>query len=157
MSKSARRLAGPHALAISIAAMGLLLWVAAGTASAQTNPPASGDWYVATNTAISGQTVTVSGDVTIPNGVTLDLTNVDLRIDSPSPGAYGVYVQAGGTLNVQGGVIQPLSPTNTYRFEIHGAAYIEGAQIQYMWGSNKTEEFGVQIYKSGQTQSSFRA
>lgn len=126
----------------------LLLLLATGPAAGQTNPPSSGDWYVATSTTLSSQTVTVSGNIVVPNGVTLDLTNVDLRIDSPTPGAYGLTVQQGGTLNVQGGVIQAAPLAESYRFEIYGSADINAAQIQHMWGSNQTVTFGVQIYSS---------
>lgn len=145
MAKGRRRRA---AALLLLALAALLLLMAAGSAVGQTNPPSSGDWYVATSTTLSSQTVTVSGNIVIPNGVTLDLTNVDLRIDSPAPGAYAITVQPGGTLNVQGGVIQAAPLSENYRFEIYGSANINAGQIQHMWGSDKNLTFGVQIYSS---------
>ncbi len=140
-----------RAALVLLGAAFVLALAAAGTASGQTPPPANGDWYVATSTTLSGQSVTVNGNVIVPAGVVLDLNSVNLQVASTAPGLFGITVLPGGTLNVQGGILQPASPANTFRFEIHGAATIDGAQIQYMWGSNQTRAFGVQIYSSNVT------
>jgi len=153
MTSRPRRSAGPRAAApaLVLAAAAFFLWAGTGPAAAAVPPPPTGDWYVGSDTAVSGGTYNIVGNVTVPNGVVLDLANVDLRIDSPYPGAYGITVQPGGTLNVQGGVIQAAAAAATYRFEIHGAATIDGALIQHMWGSNQTLVYGVQIYSSNVT------
>jgi hypothetical protein len=135
----------------------MLLGVAAGVlsmgwvVSAQTDPPYSGDWVIADQTSLSGQALLVTGNVIVTRGGSLNLTNVDLRMDSTMPGEFGVIVQAGGRLSIKGGSVSSVSALNTYRFEIYGPTTIDGATVQNMWGSPKGDRFGIQIYDGNTT------
>lgn len=122
-----------------------------GKAAAQTDPPVSGDWVIADSTTINSQTVSIVGNVIIDNGGTLTLSTANLRISSAYPGEFALFVRVGGTLSVTGGTIAAVNPVNTYRFEIHGAATIDGALVQDMWGSITLDKFGIQIYNGNTT------
>ncbi len=132
-----------------LAAIALLM---PGHASAQTNPPAAGDWVIADQTTVASQAVTVTGNVIVENGGSLTPTSVALRIASTYPGEFALYVKNGGTLAVSSGSIQALAASNTYRFEIHGVASLNNVQpVEHMWGSLTQDKFGIQIYNGNTT------
>jgi len=85
----------------------LLLLVASavlllGPATAQTDPPVTGDWTVADITIVENQTVRLRGNLTVSNGGNLVLRNVVLQVYSgPVEGTNGITVRAGGTLVIE--------------------------------------------------------
>ncbi len=74
------------------------------TASAQTPPPASGDWVITDSTTFNNQQVTFNGDDILINGNGhLSLTNVNLRFTGV--GAHEVRVSTNARLSVSGGTM----------------------------------------------------
>lgn len=145
--------AGPALVVFSgfllLAAIALLL---PGHAAAQTNPPVSGDWIVADQTVMNGGTISVSGNLIVTSTGSLTLNGVSLRMGSTFPGEFAIQVANGGYLAVSGGSITAVSPTNTYRFELMGAADLDNVQpIRDMWGSQTQDKFGIQVYNGNFT------
>lgn len=93
----------PLVIAVSL----LLLLIASavlllGPATAQTDPPTSGDWTVADATIVENQTVRLKGNLTVSNGGNLLLRNVTLQVYSgPIEGTNGITVEANGTLRIE--------------------------------------------------------
>jgi len=78
-----------------------LALVALQPADAQTDPPATGDWVVGDSTTVFNTTVHLRGDLIVANGGHLTLRNVTLRVYSTSTATRGIFVQRGGTLNLE--------------------------------------------------------
>lgn len=88
-----------------LALLGLLaLCASAAIASAQTDPPGSGDWVVNDNTAVSSKTVTLTGNVIVSGGGGhLQLTDVNIRFTGT--GVHTFVVTSSGRLTMTGGSI----------------------------------------------------
>jgi PKD repeat protein len=98
----------------------------ASEAMAQTPPPATGDWDISDTTVLSDQQITVQGNVNVLRGGSLSLTNVDLRIDLPSDGAYNIEVASGGTMTLDRVTIDSADGSSVFNFTILGTATIGG-------------------------------
>lgn len=61
----------------------------------------SGDTEISTDITVSGDIVTLTGNLTITGSLTLN--GAELRMDAPYQGAYGIYVENGGTFKVLAG------------------------------------------------------
>jgi parallel beta-helix repeat protein len=83
-----------------LAVLGALLLIG-GSAMAQTDPPATGDWTVSDTTVVINRTVDLHGNLTVTSGGDLTLTNVTLRVHSSAANANGILVEAGGTLHLE--------------------------------------------------------
>jgi len=93
---------GPHLL-LPICAVLLALMALAIVASAQTNPPASGDWIINDDTTITNRAVLVRGSVNVNGGGRLTLDNVALTIQPTYDGSNGLTVNSNGRLTMSGG------------------------------------------------------
>ena len=92
-------------------------------ASAQTPPPATGEWVVDDHTDWSGN-VTLYGALKItPNG-SLSLSNAGLVFDCPSRAAFGITVQSGGRLNATGCAFSAINASLPYTFLIQKDAVV---------------------------------
>lgn len=126
--------------------LGAVALLAEKPASAQTDPPGSGDWVIGDSTTISSTPVTLTGNLVVLNGGSLTLNNVALRITSSIPGEFGIYVRPGASLTVSGGSIGATSSLSGYRFEIYGPTTIDRAIVRNTWGSVSQDRFGIQIF-----------
>ena len=118
-------------LSSAISVLVLALW-AAGTLAV--DPPASGDWVVDDNTMLSDMDITVSGNVTVVSGGVLDLKHSTLSLDMPTSGAYHVEVKAGGTLVLDGVVLDSADGVGLYNMTITGSAMILRSEIRRLNG-----------------------
>ena len=94
-----------HALLVVLAsaAAAIALAVLAGASSAQTDPPASGDWTVGDTTLVKDTTVALDGNLLVTSTGRLTLENVTLLISEASNGEHGIEVASGGTLTIKDG------------------------------------------------------
>ena len=77
----------------------LALTALSAVASAQTDPPSSGDWVVSDSTLVEDRTVDLRGDLTVTGTGELTLRNVTLRVHSvSSTDVRGILVLSGGKL-----------------------------------------------------------
>ena len=76
-----RAMVVPHARVclVILGFLALALGALATIAAAQTPPPASGDWVVADDTVLAGQSIVVRGGLTVASTGRLTLTDVDLE------------------------------------------------------------------------------
>ncbi len=144
-------------LTIALLAVALFMVLLLGSsASAQTNPPGTGDWDIYDSTSISNQRVTITGSVRVNDGGSLTLSNVDLVINGATSGAERISVRGGGTLKMTGGSISAPSATRHYRFEILDRATVtmDAVTVKNMWQSGErysgspptSMRGGMQIY-----------
>jgi hypothetical protein len=117
----------------------LTVFLLGSSATAQTNPPGSGDWDIYDTTTISGQRVTITGSVRVYNGGSLTLTNVDLIINGASSGAERISIRTSGTFKMTGGSISASSSSHHYRFEILDRAIVtmDTVTVKNMWQSGE--------------------
>ncbi len=103
-------------------------------ALAQTPPPVDGDWEVSDLTTYSGTDITVRGNVTVLRDGVLTLSDLDLLIDLPHDGAYGIEVRAGGTLNLDRVTVDSADRSTRFNITILGSATIggNGAEKSYI-------------------------
>ncbi len=116
---------------VALAAL-VALVAAVAVASAQTPPPAMGDWVVNDSTIFNGNTITLTGNVMVSgSGAHLQLTNVNIRFSGS--GMHTFTVSGGGKLTMVGGTITAL--TGTCQVNINaggtgtGASRLDGVTI----------------------------
>jgi hypothetical protein len=90
--------------------------------SAQTNPPASGDWVISDSTTISNRGVSITGAVRVMGSGHLTLNNVDLRFTGTS--AHEILVTTNARLTISGGTVTTTS--GTYSVSLQGRSKIDG-------------------------------
>jgi hypothetical protein len=80
------------------------LCAVAAVASAQTDPPSSGDWVVNDNTVVSSKTITITGNIIVSGGGGhLQLTDVNIRFSGS--GGHTFIVTSSGRLTMTNGSI----------------------------------------------------
>jgi len=89
--------------ALVASAAAIAIAVMAGSALAQTDPPASGDWTVSDTTMVKDATVALDGNLLVTSTGRLTLENVTLLISETSNGEHGIEVVTGGSLTVRDG------------------------------------------------------
>jgi len=122
----------------------LLLTVAA----AYTPPPANGDWTVSDVTSISGQTITLNGNLYIKANGRLELNDSTLKMNCASDGQYMIKVEERGELVLNGTTVTCTNTNWRYKFQIYGKATVTNSIIEEVWGpSDFTDwrEAGVYI------------
>ena len=92
--------AGLVSLLIAVISMALVVCVLTGEATAQTDPPADGDWIVADTTVLDNVTVVLNGNLTVTATGDLTLTSVKLQINCSRPDRYWILLEAGGSMTL---------------------------------------------------------
>jgi len=69
-------------------------------ASAQTDPPADGNWIVLDNTVVRDRHILLNGSLTVGPQGHLTLENVSLELNNTFPGRYSILVSSGGSMIV---------------------------------------------------------
>ena len=103
------------------------------------------DWDVAGHTPMSSDTVNVYGNITVPSGGWLDLTNIDMVMKCTVDGQYTIKVANGGKLTFNGGTLSADNPMYRYAVELRGSATIEGVTITNTWGTGPTFNAGARV------------
>ncbi|MBI5000622.1 MAG: right-handed parallel beta-helix repeat-containing protein [Euryarchaeota archaeon] len=110
--------------------------------------PGAGDWVIAGDTSVWGETITVNGNLIISNTGSLTLSNCVLNMNSASDGQYTINVNAAGEFYVYDSTITPSNTAYKYRFEVYGRLWTNNSIVQYMWGDENAAPYigGIQIY-----------
>ncbi len=78
-----------------------LVWtIAVENSSAQTPPPASGDWIISDDTYIEDTRIYLFGNLTVTSSGNLTLVNVTIRLNNTFPGQYNILVESRGRLSL---------------------------------------------------------
>lgn len=140
-----RRLMLAGLLLASLAALGSL-------ATADTGPPASGDWTVGDVTTVQGTDVTLSGWLFVNSPAHLTLRDLTLTMNGTSDGQYGIVVNMGGRLTMRNVTVRSSDPDVHYWFECWGMTEVLDCNVRDV-ASNAAhyEDFygvvgGIQIY-----------
>jgi len=123
-----------------VAAGVLLLALLATVATAQTNPPASGNWDIYDDTTVSSRKVTITGSVLIHgNSGKLTLTNVDLVISTGLDGGAGLSVLSGAKLYMTGGSLSSAN-ANHWKFVVASGSTVDMQRVTVtgMWQNGAT-------------------
>jgi len=130
--------ARPHLL-LALCAVLLAVLALAMTASAQTNPPASGNWNINDLTTVSNQAVLIRGSVNVNGGGHLTLDNVALTIEPTSDGSYGLLVNSNGHLTMNGGSFGSSNGMRV-KFTVNTGATVamEGVTVSGLWQNGRT-------------------
>ncbi len=129
-------------LLLSLAIMVLALALGATSADAVVTgvqPPVSGDWVIGSDTMVLAESITVSGNVTVLSGSTLEIRDSILYLNMPTSGAYHVEVQSGGTLVLDGVVLDSADGVSLYNMTISGSTTIERSEIRRLNGIDDIE------------------
>jgi parallel beta-helix repeat protein len=116
-------------LLLALAALAVVS-VAAAPSHAQTEPPASGDWTVADDTAIEGRTVLLKGNLTVADGGHLTLANMTLVMDFSLPTRFNITVESGGWLELKDLDHDPLTTTDGT------VVKASNPNVHYLWFCN---------------------
>ena len=91
-------------------------------ATAQTQPPATGDWIVYDNTTVSNTQILLRGDLDVYGNLTLN--NVDLYLYGTSNGHRSINVHDGGTLEIINSEVLPYISTYYYNFKANSSSTV---------------------------------
>jgi hypothetical protein len=92
-----------YALPLALVLLAIVAIMACGLASAQTDPPSSGDWTVSDMTLVKDTDVELHGSLFVTATGRLTLENVTLRVFVNANGDDGIEVATGGQLTVRDG------------------------------------------------------
>ncbi|UCC92932.1 MAG: hypothetical protein JSW25_09750, partial [Thermoplasmata archaeon] len=137
-------------------ALTLLLAVAAVvalavSATAQTDPPSSGDWVVQDNTFWDSDLL-MTGNITVNSSGALKLDNMTLTMAGIKDGHLSIFVEAGSSLEVVNVNVRSSNSDYHYWFECRGKVVFEGANVRDVaandtrWDDWEDIAGGVQIY-----------
>lgn len=101
------------------------------------------DWNVTGSETYQGSALNLKGSIYIYGHLTL--TEVNVIIQSDEGKTNGIYVEDGGTLTVNGGLIQADNPQYPMKMVLRGTATIDGTTIQYLWGDNTNPKSGIMV------------
>ncbi|MCJ2539992.1 MAG: hypothetical protein LN414_01830, partial [Candidatus Thermoplasmatota archaeon] len=100
------------------------------TASAQTPPPASGDWIITDSTTFTNQQISITGDVLVQGNGHLSMTNVNLRFTGS--GDHDIRVTTNARLTISGGSIT--SSGKDFTMTLGGNSANDGCSISNTGG-----------------------
>jgi parallel beta-helix repeat protein len=120
-------------------------------AGAYTPPPSSGDWTIWDVTMISGQTITLNGNLIVQRDGLLVLNDSTLTMNCQNDGQYIIDIQKGGELRMNNTTVTSASATNHYKFQIHGKATITHSTVEEVWGTANWGDAGLFIDSDGVT------
>jgi hypothetical protein len=99
-----------------------VLCALAAIATAQTDPPSSGDWTVMDSTVVSSKTVTITGNIIVSGGGGhLQLTDVNIRFSGT--GVHTLITTGSGRLTMTGGSITATTGTCSVQIGSGGGSY----------------------------------
>lgn len=99
------------------------------------DPPATGDWDVTEDTTIFDTDIVLTGNLTVHDGATLDLSLLYLRMNLTAHGQYNILVKEGGNLELDRVRIDSVDRSSRFNLTIEGSADIDNRTfIQRMDG-----------------------
>jgi len=80
----------------------------------------TGAWRITQDTSLTGENVTVNGDIIIESGARFLLVNSLIRMNCSYPNQYKVLVKSGGALEMVASAILPVNDSDGYRLVVEG-------------------------------------
>jgi hypothetical protein len=116
--------------------------------SPEENGENSGDWYIEDGDYISreNETIIINGNLIINGSGILELTEVNLKINSTSNKTYGIYVKPGGELYISSSTIESYDNSYSYTFQVEGYMYMKKCTVNDLNGSSNNPNSGIQLY-----------
>jgi len=121
------------------------------SASAQTDPPSSGDWVVEDNT-LWDKDLVLTGNLTVNSSGLLRLDNMTLTMSGPVDGGLTIWVESGSALELINVNVLSSSGDVHYWFICEGRVRIDRSDVRdaasnaARWSSWDSIRGGVQIY-----------
>ena len=105
-------------------------------------------WYIEYGDHIvrQNETLTLNGDLIINSSGILDLSKVQLIINSTISNRYRIWVKPGGILYLLSSTIDSYDPNYSYECIIEGELYMKNCTVNNVWGNSGEAKGGVQIY-----------
>jgi hypothetical protein len=91
-------------------------------------PPASGDWVIDNPTTVRGEMITVYGNLTINDILTIDASTITMNLTEE--GATKVNVTSTGNLKMTGSTITSDDTDLEYRFEVYGEMSVQRSDLE---------------------------
>jgi len=124
----------------------ITLFLVAGAVSAESGAPqpipgigygTSGDWIIESGDSVSWEdaTIILTGNLIVQSGGVLDLTNVEVRVNCSTDGEFGIFVESGGSLRFQNGVITSMNQNRHYKLEFDGSVLLESVSVSEVYGN----------------------
>jgi len=110
-----------------------------------------GDWVVTGTESVEDTTIILDGNLIIEAGGVLRLTNVILRMEQSSSGAYQILANPGSSLVISKSTIEPSQDNYRFAFSVRGANFVltesrlKGVGIPSMSGLMISETDGVTL------------
>jgi len=128
-------LPGRPALWLVVAMTGVLaLLLLLSTGALGADPPATGDWVVHDTTVISNLDIVVTGNVVVRTGGSLTLMGGSLSLNLSAHGQFGVLVENGGHLVLEGVEVDSVGGAYRYNITLRGSAFFGNSTIRRMDG-----------------------
>ncbi len=108
----------------------------------------SGNWIIESGDSISWEdaTIILTGNLIIRSGGVLDLKNVEIQVNSSTDGQFGIFVESGGTLRFQNGVITSVNQNFHHKLEFDGSVLLESVSVSEVYGNPMDPwDYGVMI------------
>ncbi|MGQ9582059.1 MAG: right-handed parallel beta-helix repeat-containing protein [Thermoplasmatota archaeon] len=112
------------AAAAIVAILAALLALLLPCGTAETPPPAAGDWEIYDSTTYRSSIV-LSGSIVIHENASLELFGADIILDCLEKGDFRVEVRKGGALIAVESSLSARSPDSPFRFIINSGAHVE--------------------------------
>jgi hypothetical protein len=96
--------------------------------------PAIGDWEIDDAVVISSDYTVVTGNITVRDGGSLQLTSLSLEMNLSFPGQYHILVENGGQILLEDVTVDSLDRSSYFNFTISGDADIGNSTIRRMDG-----------------------
>lgn len=125
---------------VGMGALAIMVLGSAGATITGDAPPATGDWVVNSNTAVTGETIYVDGNLTV-NG-NLDLRDSTLVMNITTPWQYNIEVSSTGRITATDTTFSSNHTTAGYGFRVWGRVDLLRCRV------TETED-GLRILTSG--------
>ena len=95
-------------------------------------PPASGDWVIDQPTRVTGESITVHGNLTINDELTIDTSTITMNLTSEN--STKVNVTTSGKLVMVDSTITSIDTDLEYGFHVHGEMDVRRSDIKECYG-----------------------
>jgi len=124
------------------------------TTSAQLPDTKIGDWVISGTETSNGENILILGDIKVLAGGHFTVKSSTITFNEPNPGSnYGIYVEQGGTIELDGATIGPRTYDDTegtrIYFEIRGTADIKDSTLSGLGGNLIVDSGSAQVGPGG--------
>ncbi len=128
----------------------ILFYAEAEYGAPSTNGETTNVWYIEYGDHITreNETLILNGNLIINSSGTLELSKVQLVVNSTSSNRYYIWVKPGGTLNLLSTKINSYNIDYSYEFIVEGDMYMENCTLDNLYGIQSTPTGGIQLYSN---------